>query len=638
MPIGPIVTRELIAAARRPRMYRRRSSLAILMLLLVGLNYGVLYLRYQGTLSVAGFRAVMWCTFGGLIFFHYVLASELVPAYVAGLIAGERERRTIGDLLVTRLSSAEIVLGKLTAGLAQFATTFAIGVPALVLMPLLCGFDPTTIALACAGMASTAFFVGGLSILVSTGCRRSGRAIAAALLPMFAWLIIPLLLMGFLRGTTPRLVPWVFPVNRWLLASSPSGVMAQFAIQLVTGGRMHDAIVWIQDELLWMIGLQMAGGTLLIGLAIARLRPVARKLEDGESNGRARARARHSWRLMSRPSCGDRPVLWKEIHTAKSGGVADLLGILAVVAIFGWIGYMTYRVGAPALVEWWQYGSSRTAPDASRWVFNNYLRGITSVIELVCLLIVAGAAAEGVAAERARSTWESLLATTLGGREILTAKMLGAVWKTRGGIALLLALWSAGMLTGALHPLGVLAALALLFASFWFVAVLGMHASLISRDVAHATTRTIVPLILLTGTFVLCYWPSRMTSVVMGAGSIPLVNCLGLISYREFAEALGQGSFSYLTVLGIASNEGAGRVLMALLIAIFGYTAAAAWLTRTVIRRFDQIAGRAVRSPGSDTTDSTARADVVNRNGSERRSAIPTRVRSAPSIETGRTG
>ena len=48
----------------------------------------------------------MWCTFGGLIFFHYVLASELVPVYVAGMIAGERERRTIGDLLVTRLSSA----------------------------------------------------------------------------------------------------------------------------------------------------------------------------------------------------------------------------------------------------------------------------------------------------------------------------------------------------------------------------------------------------------------------------------------------------------------------------------------------------------------------------------------------------
>jgi len=637
MPIGPIVTRELIAAARQPRTFRRRSSLAILMLLLVGLVYGALYLRYQGMLSVAGLRTVMWCTFGGLVFFYYVFASELVPVFVAGLIAGERERSTIGDLLVTRLSSAEIVLGKLTAGLAQFAATLAIGVPALVLMPPMCGFDPTTIALAYVGIASTAFFVGGLSILVSTGCRRSGRAIVAALLPMFAWLIIPLLLMAFLPGTMPRLVRWVFPVNRWLLASSPFCVMSQFAIQLVRGGRMHDALVWIQDELRWMIGLQLAAGALLIGLAIARLRPVARKLEEGEGDHRKRARARHSWRLMTRPSCGDRPVLWKEIHTAKSGGVADLLGILAVIAIFGGIGWVTFRVGGPALVERWQYGSSGTAPDASRWAFNNYLRGTTSVIELVCLLIVAGAAAEGAAAERARSTWDSLLATTLGGREILTAKMLGAIWKTRWGIALLLALWSTGMLTGALHPLGVLAALALLFASLWFVAALGIRFSLISRDVAHATARTINPLILLTSTFVLCYLPSRIASVVMGAGSTPFVNCVCLIAYRDIAEALGQGGFSYFSVLGITTNEGAGHVLTTLLIALTGYTAAAASLTWIAIRRFDQIAGRAVRVPGSDAADSTSRAHVVDRRGIEGRSAFPLRVLSAPSIETGRT-
>ena len=104
-------------------------------------------------------------------------------------------------------------------------------------MPLLCGFDPTTIALACVGIASTAFFVGGLSILVSTGCRRSGRAIAATLLPVLAWMIIPILVMGFVPRTMPRLGPWVLPVNRWLLASSPCGVMVQFAIKLVLGAQ-----------------------------------------------------------------------------------------------------------------------------------------------------------------------------------------------------------------------------------------------------------------------------------------------------------------------------------------------------------------------------------------------------------------
>ncbi len=145
MPFGPIVTRELITAARQPRIYRRRSSLASMMLVFAGLGYAALHFRYQGALSVTEFRIVIWSTFGALVFFQYVLCSELVPVYVAGMIAGERERRSIGDLLTTRLSSAEIVLGKLTAGLAQFATTFALGVPAMVLIPLLCGFDPSSL-------------------------------------------------------------------------------------------------------------------------------------------------------------------------------------------------------------------------------------------------------------------------------------------------------------------------------------------------------------------------------------------------------------------------------------------------------------------------------------------------------------
>jgi hypothetical protein len=455
-------------------------------------------------------------------------------------------------------------------------------------------------------MASTAIFVGGLSILVSIGCRRNGGAIATALSLMFAWLILPLLIWAFLPRTMPRLAPWVHPVNRWLLASSPAGVFSLAAFGIITGGGGR-----IDEALLWMIGLQLAAGTLLIGLAIGRLRPVARKLEDGEGGDPARRRARHRWRITARPACGESPVLWKEMHTAKPNGLADLLGILAVVVIFGWIGYGTYYFGKPALIEWLRYGFARSAPDTSRWEFNNYLRGITSLTELVCLLIVAGAAAEGVAAERARATWDGLLATPLEAREILCAKMLGAVWKARWGIVLTLALWSAGLMAGALHPLGVAAALSLLIASTWFVAALGMLRSLVSRDVAHATARVLTPLILLTCTFVLCYWPSRMASVIMGAGSVPFVNCLCLMSYRDFGEAIGQRRYGYLTMMGIFTNEAADRVLATYVIATAGYAAAAVWCTLAAIRRFDRIAGRPARPRASSVADSMSRTQLA---------------------------
>ena len=40
----------------------------------------------------------------------------LIPALVAGVIADEHQRKTLHYLLASRLSSAEIVLGKLGAG------------------------------------------------------------------------------------------------------------------------------------------------------------------------------------------------------------------------------------------------------------------------------------------------------------------------------------------------------------------------------------------------------------------------------------------------------------------------------------------------------------------------------------------
>ena len=114
---------------------------------------------------------------------------------------------------------------------------------------------------------------------------------------------------------------------------------------------------------------------------------------------------------------------------------------------------------------------------------------------------------KAISSERARATWDSLLATPLDGNEIIRAKMIGAAWKARGGIVLVLVLWSAGVLTGSLHPVGVAAALVLLIASTWFVAALGTYASLVSREASHATARTTIPLILLTGTFLFClFW------------------------------------------------------------------------------------------------------------------------------------
>src|SRR5438874_6516096 len=64
--------------------------------------------------------------FGGLMIFVLALALVVSPALTAQSVNGDRERGTLATLQVTRLSAAEIAVGKLLAG-------WAVGLAALVL-------------------------------------------------------------------------------------------------------------------------------------------------------------------------------------------------------------------------------------------------------------------------------------------------------------------------------------------------------------------------------------------------------------------------------------------------------------------------------------------------------------------------
>jgi hypothetical protein len=92
-------------------------------------------------------------------------------------------------------------------------------------------------------------------------------------------------------------------------------------------------------------------------------------------------------------------------------------------------------------------------------------------------LMVAGSAAEGVAGSGARH-WLGLIATPLSGREILRAKMLGAIWRAAGSSAFCWGSGRSGSLAGAVHPLGFLAELVGLVALGAFFAALGTSAAL----------------------------------------------------------------------------------------------------------------------------------------------------------------
>ena len=101
----------------------------------------------------------------------HLAVALLTPAYVAGAIADEKDRKTLEFLLATDLRSREIVLSKLASRLANLTLFVLTGLPILSLIQFLGGVDPNLVLAGFAVTALTMAGLGGLSILNSTTSR-----------------------------------------------------------------------------------------------------------------------------------------------------------------------------------------------------------------------------------------------------------------------------------------------------------------------------------------------------------------------------------------------------------------------------------------------------------------------------------
>ncbi len=608
MILSPILGSELRAVARRAKSYRLRSSLAIALSLAVVGSFAAVERATGGRLSVHETSLMAQYVFAALAGIQVVLTVGLVPALLAGAIAQERERRTLDSLLTTRLSSTQIVLGKLSSGLLQFAACLLTTLPIAIFLSLLGGVDPRLVLLVYAGTASVAFFVAGLSLLVSTTERRAGRAVNQTIALASAWFILP----AVLKALLPRMFPfgwyWIRSCNAWLDASSPNSV-----VEVWMRSGVGPLVI---ESIFWMIGLQLMFGCGFLIWSIARLRPTSRGRAEGSGLG---SRLSHLWMelrrcLFGRRPCGEDPVLWKEIHTSRMPGIAEILGAIVALGLLGLIGWGTYYFGRPAFMERYWMDDVTPHPDARRIQFNQFLSHVSSWIEFFLLLIVAGNAAGAVTLERAQDTWVSLIATPLSGREILRAKMIATVWKARWGFAVLIVLWSLGLVAGSLHPLGFGAAFVVLGVSVWFMTAIGTYVSLISRDSAQASNRALVPALLLSCSFLVCYFPSRYTTVFMGVGSSPFVNWICLVSPGEIRDVMsGAPTFRRLDQLGVPSYESPMRVLAACLCSVAGFAMGAAHVSGLAFARFDRVVGRPVRASERVLARSAAKTRPVRR-------------------------
>jgi len=611
MSLGPFLKRELMTSSWRNEMFRHRVITVAIVVLALGVLFPAWSFGGRERSTVSGMAQFGLMAFALLVVIVGCLTLGLVIAEIAPAIAAKRDKKTLDLLLTTRLTSAEIVLGTVVARLCRCAVWLGATAPVVVLVVVLGGIDPLLALLAGACLVSWGVILAALSAAVSVCSSTAARAFALAVALASAWFGLPTFVYLSLPRLWPAGAPVLMPVARWLIESSPVAALAH-VMGLIRRAPFLEAM-------LWMIALQSAAAVVLIGWAVWRLRPASRVLADGEARSRVLRALRARW--LRRPRCWDDPILWYEIHSAR--GTSRLERVSSRTLRVIWIGLFSALMAefaAPAFREVGEQGYAASPHNLAmpehhplarvlvsklsklgntlergfaRLEFNIMLRQSSAVISFLYVIMLAGAAAESVAAERERDTWLGVITTPLSGTEILRAKMLGAVWRIRDCVAVLIALWLVGLLAGALHPVGFAAALVSLGASVAFFAAWGVYVSLWARTRAQAINRVLVFALLISLTAPIILLPiAAALRIPITAGSVPFLTWSALLSYEDVSAMFGSGVFPQVASLKLPSHPSAAQVVATWLLGTIGYAALAFLVARAAFRGFDAAVDR----------------------------------------------
>lgn len=459
--IGPLFWRELSVQPRRGRHYVARVVFAAVLLGLITTAWlllsGMQTVRNTG--DFARFGGVMLQLIAPLQLFLLIFVGALAGCNV---VAYEKDRRTLVLLLLSSLSSAEVVLGKIGAGLLSVLNLLLVGLPVLAVLAAIGGVSAAQVLQI--GWLTLSACVAAVSwgAVVAFWREKTFQALAVTFLGIVLWL-------GCCEVVIGGWLAWV-PASWGVLGSPLRGVLA------VSRPLPHSP--WAGDVSGW--GWVLASGGLMWGLAIAlwllgiwrlrvwnpsrqvRFQPQQAEFSSGEglqlADPSAVSRVRHSRRVW------DNPILWREIRTWAYGRKVLLIRA-AYVLLFLLAGLGLQQTAGAA-------GGSNSSLQqallpASATVLAPFL--------LLSMVIITAIGVNSIANERDGQALDLLLVTEVTPLQFLLGKILGGLYVTKEMVILPLALcgylWWQGGITGENFVFTVLAIVVLDL----FVLVLGIH-------------------------------------------------------------------------------------------------------------------------------------------------------------------
>jgi hypothetical protein len=506
---GPMLRYQLVQLSRRPRFYLVRFGYGALLLGLLLAAYvsrssslshqsksGVLESNFA-TIGLAGTWSDLALQYRenarfatGFFFLYtivqYVLLLVLTPAFMAGVLTEQKERKTFHILFTTDLSSLEMVFGLFVSRLSLLGMIFVAGLPAIPLLEFLGSVDPSMIWCCTIALLITIVSVGSLSALNSVLCKDSMDAILGTYILIAIYLLLSalgrlLLLPTLGLATFPSTQTWQSPVTlaeavRWL----DSGNLAIAAYDLIYPVRYAmDVGLLVRQRLFDYAIFHALVSVVCCSLTVLLLR---RKALAEARAGERQAQSSGFQKLFLEAW----PLFWLECHLASPRSrrwTSRLLAGCGIALLFFLPIHLDYFFGRLAPSE----SDVRLSGLLSLWA-----RPVAAFLGTLLLVQSAVRASGSVVRDRVAQTGDALLLLPLSNASILSAKWLASLMGSRRTWTVLFLLASYGLFAGVIHPFGIACFIAVWLAGSLFVTSLGLWMSIECPNARIATVLTLV--------------------------------------------------------------------------------------------------------------------------------------------------
>lgn len=432
---GPIFQRELAIAPRRKKLYASRTAYATLLLILTA----TAWLIVSGTQLISDIGDM--ARFGNSLFallapLQLVLAMFFSAIFAAGNVSQEKDRNTLVLLLLTRMNSAELVLGKLAASLLHLFVNLLAAVPVFFMILCFGGVSQDQIFQCLLITLTTVFLCGALGTTVAFWREQTFQAVSMTSLILVVWLALgECLASGFFgeRFILPEfsfpcafawtdwtadelatlVSPWraMLGITRFSADSLPFPVAALILSALLSAWTILRVRVWNSTER--RREETPAEGKNGVGVAEETAEATQKGAQDVPLtvSSRSARSSRNVW---------DNPVLWREVCTKAYGKRAFLIR-LSYFLLF-----------SATLWGVWQHFSQLDLTfyeeNAGAFLFS---MKVFIPLALLALVLVNAQAVTSITGERDGRAIDLLLVTDLSPKEIVFGKLGGIFWNTR---------------------------------------------------------------------------------------------------------------------------------------------------------------------------------------------------------------